>query len=110
MPHELVHFLIVYSCSNLYVFFVNVTRYAVSTPLAPAGGSLFLGLFPVWATLFRRFLIRINRRDDIRDIPKAVSQASGHRRSDAEHLMHLDEVVIQKMQRDGAGSVLIGLE
>ena len=61
----------------------------------------------MWAALpgLLSFL-RFDQRGDIPDLPKAISNASGHRRSDAQRLMDADEVVIHHVQRNRVGVVL----
>ncbi len=61
---------------------------------------------PVGPARFRGDLGMLNQLGDIRNLPKPISNASGHRRGDAKRLMDADEIVIHHMERDGVGVVL----
>jgi hypothetical protein len=48
----------------------------------------------------------MQQRDDIRDIPQPIRDASGHRRSNAKRLVNANEVVVLEVQRDRCDVIL----
>ncbi len=67
--------------------------------------ALFFSL-RIWAALACFRFDSLPKRDNIRNLPKPIAYASGHRRRRPQLRMYLDEVVIHHVKRDRMDVVL----
>ena len=66
--------------------------------------------FLVWPALRGLRFRSLYQLHDIRNLPQAIGHASGHRRAHAQRLMHPDEVVVGREQRERVDVVSIFFE